>query len=170
MPLRGAVCRAGARAQDPAIPPSLALMEDAPVGATRGAAAHAPTLVAMSWFPAQEWPEAIRRWPDLLESLPADHQASSHAMEVHPERVARELVGRGLHVAALMVDGLVVDAEAADPDPGTGGARSTYAARLLSEGRAVVVWPPGRSEPCWCGRSARTGRAAPVSAASHAAP
>ena len=79
----------------------------------------------------EEWPEAIRRWPDLLESLPADHQASSHGIEARNERVARELVGWGLDVAALMVDGLVADA--ADLDPGAGEARSTYAARLQSE-------------------------------------
>jgi uncharacterized protein YecA (UPF0149 family) len=50
----------------------------------------------------------------------------------------------------MTVDGLQAHAEESGHDPGSGEARSSYAATLLQAGDAVV-WPPGRNEPCWCG-------------------
>ena len=109
-----------------------------------------PAKLAVGWFPADQWPQAIERWPDLLDELPADHRAYSHATEARIKRIARHLPGNRLHVAAMTVDGLVAHAEASGHDPGSGEARSSYASTLLQDGSAVV-WPPGRNEPCWCG-------------------
>jgi tetratricopeptide (TPR) repeat protein len=106
--------------------------------------------LAIGWFPADEWPEAVRRWPDLLDDLPADHLAYSHATEARIKRIARHAPGNRLHVAAMTVDGLQAHAEESGYDPGSGEARSSYAATLVQAGDAVV-WPPGRNEPCWCG-------------------
>ena len=50
----------------------------------------------------------------------------------------------------MTVDGLAAHAEESGHDPGSGEARSSYAATLLRTGTAVV-WPPGRNERCWCG-------------------
>jgi tetratricopeptide (TPR) repeat protein len=109
-----------------------------------------PMPLAVGWFPADQWAQAIERWPDLLEELPADHRDYSHATEARIKRIARHVPGNRLHVAALTVDGLVTHAEAAGYDSGTAEARSSYAAKLLEAGDALI-WPPGRNEPCWCG-------------------
>jgi tetratricopeptide (TPR) repeat protein len=130
-------------------PEALARLEAA-FGTEPQAKLPGPVELAVGWFPADQWPEAIERWPDLLDDLPADHRAYSHATEARIKRLARHLPGNRLHVAALTVDGLVAHAERAGHGPGSGEARSSYAARLLHAGRAVV-WPPGRNEPCWCG-------------------
>jgi len=109
-----------------------------------------PVGLAIGWFPADQWPEAFQRWPGLLDDLPADHLAYSRATEARIKRIARNLPGNRLHVTAMTVDGLTAHAEESGYDPGSGEARSYYAATLLQTGNAVV-WPPGRNEPCWCG-------------------
>ncbi len=109
-----------------------------------------PVPLAIGWFPADQWPEACPRWPDLLEALPADHLDYSHATEAQIKCIARHAPGSRRHVTAMTVDGLTAYAEGSEHDPGSGAARSAYAATLLAEGDAVV-WPPGRNEPCWCG-------------------
>ena len=126
---------------------------DAALGPEPGAKLPGPVALAIGWFPADEWTEATERWPDLLDDLPADHLAYSHETEARIKRIARHTPGSRLHVSALTVDGLQAHAEESGHDPGSGEARSSYAATLLQAGSAVV-WPPGRNEPCWC----RSGR------------
>ena len=109
-----------------------------------------PVELAIGWFPPDQWPEACQRWPDLLDDLPVDYRAYSRATEARIKRIARHVPGNRLHVAAMTVDGLESHAEEAGHDPGSGQARSHYAATLLQAGDAVV-WPPGRNEACWCG-------------------
>ena len=87
---------------------------------------------------------------DLLDDLPADHLDYSHSTEARIKRISRHAPGHRLHVTAMTVDGLTAHAEESGNDPGSGEARSAYAATLLAAGDAVV-WPPGRNEPCWCG-------------------
>jgi tetratricopeptide (TPR) repeat protein len=109
-----------------------------------------PVALAIGWFPADQWAEACQRWPDLIDDLPADHLGYCQATEARIKRIARHTSGARLHVAAMTVDGLVAHAAESGHDPGSGEARSSYAATLLQAG-AAVVWPPGRNEPCWCG-------------------
>jgi tetratricopeptide (TPR) repeat protein len=109
-----------------------------------------PVELAIGWFPADQWPGAVDRWPHLLDDLPADHGDYSQATEARIKRIARHVHGHRLHVAPMMVDGLVAHADGSGTDPGTGEARSAYAATLLEHGHAVV-WPPGRNDHCWCG-------------------
>ena len=123
---------------------------DAGLGSEPETKLAGPVELAVGWFPADQWTEAIERWPDLLDDLPADHLAYSHATEARIKRIARHVPGNRLHVAAMTVDGLDAHAEESGYDPGSGEARSSYAATLLQAGSAVV-WPPGRNEPCWCG-------------------
>jgi hypothetical protein len=106
--------------------------------------------LAIGWFPADQWPEACQRWPDLLDDLPADHLAYNRETEARIKRIARHTPGSRLHVAAMTVDGLQAHAAESGYDPGSGEARSSYAAALLQAGNGVV-WPPGRNESCWCG-------------------
>ncbi len=123
---------------------------DAGFGPEPGRRLPGPVELAIGWFPADQWTVACERWPDLLDDLPADHFAYSHETEARIKRIARHAAGNRLHVAAMTVQGLEVDAEESGHDPGSGGARSAYAARRLQAGNAVV-WPPGRNELCWCG-------------------
>jgi tetratricopeptide (TPR) repeat protein len=130
-------------------PEELARLDTA-FGPGPGAKLPGPVALAIGWFPADQWAEAFRRWPDLLDDLPADHLAYSHATEARIKRIARHTPGSRLHVAAMAVDGLQAHADASGYDPGSGEARSSYAATLVQSGDAIV-WPPGRNEPCWCG-------------------
>jgi hypothetical protein len=70
-----------------------------------------PVGLAIGWFPADQWSEVSRRWPDLLDDLPADHLAYSHATEARIKRIARHTSGSRLHAAAMTVDGLQAHAE-----------------------------------------------------------
>ena len=131
-------------------PEALARLDTAFGGPEPAAKPPGPVELAIGWFPGDQWTEATERWPDLLDDLPADHLAYSHETEARIKRIARHAPGNRLHVASLTVDGLQAHAEASGYDPGSGEARSSYAATLLQAGSAVV-WPPGRNEPCWCG-------------------
>jgi hypothetical protein len=122
---------------------------DAGFGPEAQAKLSGPVALAIGWFPADQWTEACQRWPDLLDDLPADHRAYSQATEARIKRIAQHTAGDQLHVAVMTVDGLQAHAGQAGNDPGSGQARSHYAATLLQAGNAVV-WPPGRNEPCWC--------------------
>ena len=55
--------------------------------------------VAVAWFPAGEWVEAVRRWPDLLYQPSAPHPAYSHEIEARTKRLSRQLPGRALHIS-----------------------------------------------------------------------
>jgi tetratricopeptide (TPR) repeat protein len=131
------------------LPEALARL-DAGFGPEPSTRLPGPVALAIGWFPAGQWPEAFQRWPDLLDDLPADHLDYSHATEARIKRISRHAPGHRLHVTAMTVDGLAAYAEESGNDPGSGEARSAYAATLLAAGDAVV-WPPGRNEPCWCG-------------------
>lgn len=106
--------------------------------------------VAVAWFAASEWGEAVRRWPDLLDDLPAEHLAYSHEIEARTKRLARHLPGKAAHIAPLTVDRLIEHALDGGDDPGSAEARSSLAAEVLRAGDAIH-WPPSRNEPCWCG-------------------
>lgn len=106
--------------------------------------------VAIAWFPAAEWEEAIRRWPGLLDELPVEHLAYSHEIEARAKRLAKHIPGRAAHISPLTVDGLVEHAPDCGDDPGSAEARSSLAAEQLRVGDAIG-WPPGRNERCWCG-------------------
>jgi hypothetical protein len=131
------------------MPEALARL-DAGSGPETQAKLPGPVELAIGWFPADQWTVACERWPELLDGRPADHLAYSHATEARIKRIARHAPGNRLHVAAMTVEGLEAHADEAGYDPGSGEARSSYAATLLRAGDAVV-WPPGRNEPCWCG-------------------
>jgi tetratricopeptide (TPR) repeat protein len=116
---------------------------------------HAPRprrsmVVSLAWFPKGEWEKATAAWPDLLEDLPADHAAYSQRIEGRLKRLARTLTGHPIRVSPLTVDGLTEFCAHEDESPGTGEARSSYAAEIARLGGARP-WPPGRNAPCWCG-------------------
>ncbi|HWG74487.1 MAG TPA: SEC-C metal-binding domain-containing protein [Acidimicrobiales bacterium] len=107
-------------------------------------------VVSLAWFPRGEWDKATATWPDLLEELPADHTAYSHRIEARMKRLARTLAGHPMRVAPMTVEDLTEFSAEEGESPGTGEARSSYAAEIARRDDAVA-WPPGRNAPCWCG-------------------
>ncbi len=107
-------------------------------------------VVSLAWFPRGEWEKATATWPDLLEDLPADHADYGQRIEARLKRLARTLAGHPMRVSPMTVDGLTDFCAEQGDDPGTGEARSSYAAEIARRGSAVP-WPPGRNAPCWCG-------------------
>jgi hypothetical protein len=104
----------------------------------------------VGWFPAGEWEDAIARWPDLLDDLPADYPAYVRAIEARVKRIQHGALGQPLSVAPLSVDELLAFSQEQELDSGSAEARSAYAAQLSRTGRSRP-WPPGRNEACWCG-------------------
>lgn len=112
--------------------------------------AEAPVWT-LAWFPPGERERALALWPDLAEDLD-DDEAYRRALEAHL-RELDEQASRHPRLAALIVDDLLEFAAREGLDPGTGEARSRYAAQSSIAGTAEP-WPPGRNDPCWC----RSGR------------
>ena len=129
-------------------PPRARIQSEGPEVPTTSQEPSVP--VAVAWFPEAEWQEAQRRWPDLLDELPADHSSYSHEIEARTKRITKSLHGTTLHITPLTVDGLVSYANQHAEDPGAAESRSGFAAELLRLGKAIR-WPPGRNVPCWCG-------------------
>ena len=111
--------------------------------------------VAFGWFPACDYPEALRRWPQLIQQGPANGAADHAAYNLALQRTLAEYADSGLsrlHVAAVRVKPFLAWCERAERDPATPDARSGYAAELLRlADPGVVAWPPGRNQRCWCG-------------------
>lgn len=104
--------------------------------------------LSISWFPAGEYEEAIKRWPSLAEDW-ADVPHSEYCGRMDGN--IKWMRSQGVPIRAVAP--IVVDEYAAwcaehDEDPEE--ARAAYAAHRMREGDAVP-WPPGRNEPCWCG-------------------
>jgi len=117
-------------------------------------AGQAVTEIAWAWFPASEYAEALRRWPELTEpGGPAaggrSHGEYCRAMESRL-RAAADAGMTGIQIAPLHLDDFSACCETQDADPA--GARAGYAAELarLRDPR-LVSWPPARNGLCWCG-------------------
>lgn len=104
-------------------------------------------VLSLAWFAADEWTEAVQRWPHLTEDLPAAHEDYTRGIEARMKWLAHLSPGQQLAIAPLSVDELV---EHERDQAGTGEARSRFAAEMARTGRALH-WPPARNEPCWCG-------------------
>lgn|GEM_PF-2983533 len=103
---------------------------------------------AVAWFPREEIDAALARWPSLAGDL-EDPDAYCAIIE-RRLRDVRAATGRVPSVAPLTVEALVEFAAVHDLDPDSGEARSQLAAALGARDE-VVLWPPGRNDPCWCG-------------------
>jgi hypothetical protein len=128
---------------DPDRPP------DAPWVPPPAQSAASKMALSLAWFPAEQWAVAVTRWPDLLDEMPAEHDAYSRRIEARLKWLAKKMPGHKLSVSPLDVDELVLTRS---DDAGTGEGRSLMAAELARTGRGVN-WPPSRNEPCWCGSS-----------------
>jgi hypothetical protein len=68
-----------------------------------------PVPLAIGWFPADQWPEAIGRWSDLLDDLPADPLAYNQPTEARIKRIARHLPGQATGCTSRRVEHRVED-------------------------------------------------------------
>lgn len=103
---------------------------------------------AVAWFPRDQIQAALERWPSLAADLD-DPDAYCGIIETRLRQV-RAATGRVPSVAAMEVEAFVQFSSEQALDPGTGAARSRFAA-VLGGRDETVPWPPGRNEPCWCG-------------------
>jgi uncharacterized protein YecA (UPF0149 family) len=110
--------------------------------------------LAVGWFPAEEWSQAVERWPDLVDELPREHDAYLATIEARMADVNSRATGARLVMVALTVGALEERATADGMDSGSPDLRGRVASTLAQNG-AGTVWPPARNEPCWCASGAK---------------
>ncbi|BBZ40289.1 hypothetical protein MCNS_33520 [Mycobacterium conspicuum] len=114
--------------------------------------------VAVAWLPAGDYEQVVRIWPELAASDvvagpdgPLPHDQYCRAMQ----QQFRELSGAGvpvLLVAPVRVAPFTAWCAERGAPPDDAESRATYAAYMTTQADPdLVVWPPGRNEPCWCG-------------------
>lgn len=104
------------------------------------------TVWALAWFPEAEWERAITLWPELLETMPEDHDEYSKQVESNLKAAAAREPGSP-DVAPLTVDVLI---ETYGDKAGEPLSRASLGAKVARSGNAIA-WPPGRNDVCWCG-------------------
>lgn len=117
-------------------------------GAARGGV-HAAARWA--WFPAEDYPRALRLWPELTdEGGPAargcDHALYSRRMQSRIREGAGALMV-GVAIAPIRIEAYLSWCATRGEDPAR--ARASYAAAMPPDD--LIAWPPGRNDACWCG-------------------
>ncbi|WP_431974708.1 SEC-C domain-containing protein [Micromonospora haikouensis] len=118
------------------------------------AAGHTPGPAAATREGLLFWPQAdlnalLLRWPAL--ATPFGTNWDEHRGLVERELV--ELAADGVPTLALVAgsaDGFAAHVADGDLDPTDEETLDSYAETLLAV-RGVLLWPPGRNDPCWCG-------------------
>lgn len=110
-------------------------------------------VVALAWFPAGDYREALARWPELTTEGAAkggkDHAAYNRALQ----RTLQNYTDRGvtrLFIALIRIQPFLAWCQQQGRDPAD--ARAGYSATLARRGDPTLTgWPPGRNQRCWCG-------------------
>jgi tetratricopeptide (TPR) repeat protein len=109
--------------------------------------------LALAWFPADHYPAALRRWPELTAEGAAkdavDHAAYNRVLE----RTLRDYAEAGLPrltISPIRIPDYLAWCTDRGIDPAAPATRANYAADLARQGGAIA-WPPARNQPCWCG-------------------
>lgn len=104
-------------------------------------------VVSLAWFPRREWEKATATWPDLLKDTPG-RSRRVQPPDRGPPQTPGSHPGRPPPSGCLpmTVDGLFEFCAEDGEAPGTGEARSSYAADIVRR-RAALPWPPGRNAP-----------------------
>jgi tetratricopeptide (TPR) repeat protein len=110
--------------------------------------------LAVSWFPADQFDQALRTWPDLS----ADWDSTGYSDYTHRlERQLHKMTAAGpadLWIAPIQIDAFQRWCHSTGRDPATSAARAGYAAeRARTASPELIAWPPARNAPCWCGTS-----------------
>ena len=117
------------------------------------AAAGPPLVLALAWFPAQEYQQALNRWPELTQEGAAkgakDHADYNRALQRSLQNYADAGHPR-LFIAPIRIQPYLAWCAEQDRDPAD--ARAGYAASLAQRGDpTLIAWPPSRNQRCWCG-------------------
>ena len=126
---------------------------------TEGKRRHAgQPPMAWAWLPADEIAHVEQRWPDIADAPTVrdesgalvDHATYCRWMEGRL-RAASDAGMTAIRIAPLRwAEYTTWRAENREEDV-PAQLRADYAADLCREPSRVVIWPPGRNEPCWCG-------------------
>ena len=108
------------------------------------------TVWALAWFPKDEWTRATELWPDLLDTMPVDHDMYSKHVEANLKAAAAQEPGSP-DVAPLTVDVLI---ETYGDKAGEPLSRASLGANVARSGGAIT-WPPARNDACWCGSATK---------------
>ena len=124
----------------------------APIAAVPAAKSGGARMVlALSWFPRDEFAAALDAWPQLAGDWgTADHTEYNRRLERHLSEMP---AAHGpICIAPIRIDRLRSWCSRTGNDPASGSARSSYAAELArSASDELIPWPPARNAPCWCG-------------------
>lgn len=128
----------------------------APAPVTRGRVEQPP--VAWAWLPADEYPHLEQRWPDIAHASTVrdeagglvDHATYCRWMEGRL-RAASDAGMTAIRIAPLRWPEYTAWREENHEEGDPAQLRARYAADLCSDPTRVIIWPPGRNEPCWCG-------------------
>jgi tetratricopeptide (TPR) repeat protein len=133
-----------------------------------------PGPVTLAWLPAGDYEQAVTLWPEFAGSDlvavpdgPLPHARYCRALQHQLVEFAEAGFPR-LAIAPVRVAAFTAWYAETDREPDSAEARAAYAAHLTATGEsAVIVWPPGRNQSCWCGsgRKYKKCRAAPASVA-----
>lgn len=131
---------------------SSALAPTAALSPTSHHAAGARVALAVSWFPADQFDEALRSWPDLA----TDWESTDYSDYTHRlERELHKMTAAGpaaLCIAPIRIDAFRSWCQGAGQEAATASARAGYAAALARAASfELIAWPPERNAPCWCG-------------------
>lgn len=110
-----------------------------------------------AWLPAEDYEKALQLWPELADSVlvagpggPVPHAQYCRALQAQLVAIAEAGYPR-LTVAPLRVSVFEQWCVEHDQTPDS-AARAQYVAQMgAAEDSAMIPWPPGRNQPCWCG-------------------
>lgn len=119
--------------------------------------ARSSTGLEWAWLPAEEYERALRLWPELADSVllagpdgPVPHAQYCRALQAHLVATAEAGFPR-LAVAPVRVSEFERWCAEHDKTPDA-AARAQYLTWMGAHGgSALIPWPPGRNQPCWCG-------------------
>ena len=109
--------------------------------------------LALAWFPADEYPDALRRWPELTAEGAAKGAVEHAAYNLALERTLRGYADAGLTrlaISPIRITAFLAWCADRGSDPATPSARAHYSADLARR-HGAIAWPPARNQPCWCG-------------------
>lgn len=114
--------------------------------------------ISWSWFPAEEYPDALAHWPDLVES---EVLRDADGLLDHP-RYCRRLERRMREASESGVTGIRLaplrraeftrwldEHQPREDEPRQ--LRAQFTTDLSRDPANLISWPPGRNEACWCG-------------------
>jgi tetratricopeptide (TPR) repeat protein len=114
-----------------------------------------PVALALAWFPVQDYPQALARWPELTTEGAAEGAKDRADYNRALQRTLQDYADAGasrLFIAPLHMQPYLDWCSQHDRDPALSGSRANYAGTLAHRrDPSLIAWPPGRNQRCWCG-------------------